>query len=245
MQSIDYTKTFCIVEALGKAKDAFKFKHNSKYLVESTELPRKRLRTARQTTPSFQYGRKYVLALTLDADFDHRRGVIWGSDEEKSNIKIDIDNKSGISAVHFRLCWNWRSPSPNCLLVFNCSSNGTLVDNHFLDCEEKPSRMLAVSGPTIVEAGHIQLKFEIPSWRSAEQQTAFLNRWQKFVKQIHESPPTLDRFTLKGRFQPTPPFSGSKRSFSQIVTKHPNRDLGSVWEDTEEETDLEYESHVS
>ena len=101
MQSIDYMKIFCIIEALGKAKDAFKLNYNSKYLVESSKLSRKRLRTAWQMTLSFQYGRKYVLALTLDTDFDYRRGVIWGSDEEKSNIQIDIDNKRGISAVYF------------------------------------------------------------------------------------------------------------------------------------------------
>ena len=46
MQSINYTKIFCVVEALGKAEDAFKLNHNSKYFVESSELPKKRLRTA-------------------------------------------------------------------------------------------------------------------------------------------------------------------------------------------------------
>jgi len=46
MQSINYIKTFCIIKALGKAKDAFKLNYNSKYLVESSKLPRKRLRTA-------------------------------------------------------------------------------------------------------------------------------------------------------------------------------------------------------
>ena len=39
-------KTFYIIEALSKAKDAFKLNHNSKYLVEFSELPKKRLRTA-------------------------------------------------------------------------------------------------------------------------------------------------------------------------------------------------------
>ena len=47
MQSINYTKTFYIVEALGKAEDAFKLNYNFKYLVKSSKLPRKRLKTAR------------------------------------------------------------------------------------------------------------------------------------------------------------------------------------------------------
>jgi hypothetical protein len=76
MQSINYTKTFYIIKALGKAKNAFKLNYNSKYLIKSSKLPRKRLRTARQMTLLFQYRRKYILALTLDVDFNYRRSVI-------------------------------------------------------------------------------------------------------------------------------------------------------------------------
>ena len=45
MQSINYIKIFYIIKVLGKAKDAFKLNYNSKYLIKSSKLPRKRLRT--------------------------------------------------------------------------------------------------------------------------------------------------------------------------------------------------------
>lgn len=213
MQGIDYAKMFCYVEALNDAAEtAFRLPHNSKYLVSPVpngNAP-KRQRRARQTTPSFHYEANPVLAFTLEAKnfYDPLRGLTFGSDDDNCDIALDSSNVNGVSAVHFRLNWNWQHhPDPNLLSVFNASGNGTRVEGRYLGRDD--TFMLQPVGPTIVEAGPVKLRFEVPD--PDKRSRAFSSLWKKFVKEARESQQSelkMDRFIIAPRFDPTPPGPG-------------------------------------
>lgn len=208
MSCIDLAKTFCIAEAINSAAErAFDHPHNSKFLtlpIPIAQCPR----STREGTPSFSYQERKTMAFSFDDEmfFDPHRGLTFGSDDETCDVLLDINNERGLSTRHFRLTFARKTPDPQCVVLWNMSANGTLVNNDLLSTGTASSQMLDPNGSTFVQAGPVRLRFEIPRNRDVVTEAAFRAEWEKFRLRVRDCEPKLEPLTLGNRFGPTPPF---------------------------------------
>lgn len=208
MQHIDLTKTYCTVEAMNPAAEqAFDLAHNSKFRILQASAMKRPRKKSRYSTPSFSYLSRRILGFTLDAEmiFDPLEGLRFGSDDDRCDILLDSTNERGISKLHFRLNFASENPDPRCLILYNMSSNGTLIGDHLLSTGHNKSRMLEPNGSTIVRAGPVVLKFEIPGNRDHAINQIFQVRWERYFAELAASRPRLDALILDSDNQITLP----------------------------------------
>jgi hypothetical protein len=195
------------------------------------------LRATREETPSFRYTSEAPsnarLALTLDAEkvLDPARGLTFGTDSDRCDVVLDVDNRRGISGIHFCLNFNHASPEPNILVLENFSINGTrmlsaLTNDRaiILDNGDQKSHILAHDGPTWVDVAEVSLLFRVPRMpRSSE----FWLRWRKYCQELKGAP----RFALDldGEGKATERFPDLRSSFPKPArfTLHKNIVFGS------------------
>ncbi|KAF4547364.1 Protein kinase domain-containing protein 37 [Elsinoe fawcettii] len=207
MAALNFAHVFCTAEALNEdAGRAFKtLLKNRQYLLsagDSVEQPAERQRGG---TPAYDYDDKPKLGFTLEPEsfFDPRRGLLFGSDEDKVDVLLDKDNCRGVSGVHFAVRFAWeRDPHPLELILSNFSANGTRVSKTLL----APSQpcILDQQGPNLIEAGPLLFTLELRQFKSTGEQAAFLTRWGAFVAEAGEAEPRLASLTVGSRFGPTP-----------------------------------------
>jgi len=254
--NIDPTTTFCTVEALNEpARKAFTLQHNSQFLVRPAQPPEatRRSRHKREGTPSFRYDTdgcaNPCLALTLDCEkmSDPVKGYYLGSDEI-NEILLDSDNKQGVSGTHFRICFNWKAnPEPHIIVLHNLSCNGTRMQSPATNHEaiviaanaDRPSQMLDMTNPTMINAGPVQLSFQILRHRSSQEESIFREKWTSFTKAVLAAQPNLNRIRLTPRWDPTPR-NGCQR-FSLYKDHHIGTGAqGTVFEARENSTGVKY-----
>ena len=207
MTNINYATTFCLVEALNDvSREAFALRHNAPYRLLSQQ-PTKRLKRTRDGTPPIHYGLNAIgnpiLALTLKsaAISDPRRGLRFGSDDDTCDILLDKDNTRAVSALHFRLSFDWNHPDPSVLVLHNLSQNGTQMQSDFTEHEAKilssttvQSQILDAHRPTVINAGRACLSFHLLLNRHGWEQIFAMN-WSKLIADAGATKSTITQAT--------------------------------------------------
>lgn len=252
--NIDYANTFCLVEALNDvSREAFALRHNAPYRL-LPELPTRRLKRTRDGTPPIHYGLNAIgnpiLALTLDSEAlsDPLRGLRFGSDDDQCDVLLDKDNQRAVSAIHFRLSFDWKHPDPSLLVLHNISRNGTQVQSDFTENEAKilssitgQSQILDAHRPTVINAGRACLSFHLLLNRHGCEQTFAMN-WSRFVADAGATKSNIPRALGDNSLNVTPVV---RCSFDVKYKSNPDRQIrreryGTVFEAYERSTGIKY-----
>ena len=178
---LDYnpSETFCVIIPVSTAaEEALRLPCNARYLTQIPEGFGHSQQGGQQPTAPWLKTSAPGFALTTDSSKyrDPARTIVFGSDDEACDIVLAKDNSTGISEIHFRL--EWHSVSPQDMLIFSVSGQGTVVSHMKLTATQYLS--LAVPGPTLVAAGAVVLAICIVNDRSVAEESAFQASWKAF-----------------------------------------------------------------
>lgn len=154
----------------------------------------------RGQTPVYEYPSEDSVPLTLETARwkDITRGLSFGSGSDV-DIRLDLDNRGGVSAIHFRLEFCDQS-RPDILQLVNLSRNGTIVNGQRLEPLSTIRLGSTNNAMTIVMAGPVTIGLEIPLF----DHQAMGNTWAAFWSDVQASLPQLGELDVMPEFDPTP-----------------------------------------
>ena len=206
MATFDRVNTFCLVRF---EQTETTLVHNNRFLVDNdTQQLKKPRRLMMRETPPAALPPK--LALRLDDEVNWDRGHYFGSDE-KSDILLLETNETGVSALHFRLSFDfsYTSATPKLLSLHDMSRHGTVVNSKRYSKDE--SFHFRSGDIACVTAGSVSLEIEFLSGFDEA-------RWNDARRKAQEEVPSLSSMRLARYVRETPnvPSQSNKWSSESI-----------------------------